>query len=180
MERLAKAAGARFEVRDGWNVPTTYQGGVARTATVAWADVSHLRKWEVRGEGVAGELGTARREREAWWCGLTAERALVLGGSPEGALDVTCNYAALTILGPNARETIARFCALDLRPQTRPPGSFSPGQIARQPGMILVEATDRFLLLFGWSIGEYMWTVVKDAARPRGGVPVGVDALADA
>jgi hypothetical protein len=46
--------------------------------------------------------------------------------------------------------------------------------------MILVEATDRFLLLFGWSIGEYMWTVVKDAARPRGGVPVGVDALADA
>ena len=35
--------------------------------------------------------------------------------------------------------------------------------------MILVEAPDRFLLLFGWAVGEYMWTVVADAAQPLGG-----------
>jgi len=115
-------------------------------------------------------------------CPLTSARALVLGGSeaPEGALDVTCNYAALTILGPQARETIARFCALDLRPHKAPARSFRPGSIARQPGMILVEGPERFLLLFGWAVGEYMWTVVDDAARRLGGSPIGVEALRDA
>ena len=180
MERLAKAAGAQFEVRDGWNVAARY-GGDGADSAVAWVDVSHLPKWEVRGSGVGGELGTARREGEAWWCGLTRERALVLGGSaPEEALDVTCNYAALTILGPQARETIARFCALDLRPGNAPPHSFRPGSIARQPGMILVEGPDRFLLLFGWAIAEYLWTVVADAAGPFKGHPIGTEALNDA
>ena len=93
---------------------------------------------------------------------------------------MTCNYAALTIVGPNARETIARFCALDLRPHIAPPHSFRPGSIARQPGMILVEATDRFLLLFGWAVAEYMWTVVADAAQPLGGTHIELDALNDA
>jgi glycine cleavage system aminomethyltransferase T len=176
MERLAQKAGARFEVRDGWNVAVDY--GAARSDAVSWADVSHLRKWEVR---VGGELGTARREGEAWWCGLTHDRGLVLGGPrPEDAIDVTCNYAALRISGPQARETIARFCALDLRPQTAPPHSFRPGSIARQPGMILVEAEDRFLLLFGWAVAEYMWEVVSDAARPLGGAPAGSEAMTDA
>ena len=180
MEPLARRAGARFEVRDGWNVAVDYDR--PRSDTLGWADVSHLRKWEVRGDGVSGELGTARREGEAWWCAVTGDRGLVLGGSeaPADALDVTCNYAALTLLGTQARETIARFCAIDLRPQVAPPHSFRPGSIARQPGMILVEAPDRFLLLFGWAIGEYMWTVVEDAARHLGGGPVGVAALAPA
>ena len=180
MERLAKAAGAQFEVRDGWNVAVRYLGE-APGNPVAWADISHLPKWEVRGPDVSGELGSARREGETWWCGLTRERALVLGGAaPEDALDVTCNYAALRIFGPQARETIARFCALDLRPGQAPPQSFRPGSIARQPGMILVEAPDRFLLLFGWAVGEYVWTVVADAARALGGGPAGIGALNDA
>jgi len=175
MERMAKVAGARFEVRDGWNVPVDYG---SEPGSVAWADVSHLRKWELRGDGVGGELGLARREGEAWWCGVTGERALVLGGSaPAGAIDVTTCFAALTVFGPYARETIARFCALDLRPNVAPPGSFRPGSIARQPGMILVQDTDRFLLLFGWAVGEYMWTVVEDAARSLDGGPVGLGAL---
>jgi hypothetical protein len=177
MERVARLAGAHFEVRDGWNVPAAYEGEAAG-APVSWVDVSHLPKWEL---DTGSELGTARREGDAWWCGLTRERTLVIGGpAPEGALDVTCNYAALTIFGPNARETIARFCALDLRPDKAPPHSFRPGSIARQPGMILVEAPDRFLLLFGWAVGEYMWTVVADAATPLGGRPAGVEALSDA
>ena len=175
MERLVRAAGAQFEVRDGWNVALRFAGAAAGAA-VAWADVSHLPKWEVQS---GAELGTARREGEAWWCGLTPQRSLVLGAAeaPANALDVTCTYAALTILGPLARETIARFCALDLRPDQAPPHSFRPGSIARQPGMILVEAPDRFLLLFGWAVAEYMWTVVADAAEHLGGAPIGIEAL---
>jgi glycine cleavage system aminomethyltransferase T len=182
MEGNAKAAGARFELRDGWNVPVEYARGAQSLDAVAWADVSHLSKFELRGERVGGEFGTATRLGDAWWCRLTADRALVVGGSdvPDGGLDVTTCFAALTIIGPQARETIARFCALDLRPSHAPPHSFRPGSIARQPGMIVVEAENRFLLLFGWAVAEYVWTVVADAARPLGGSPIGIEALAQA
>jgi glycine cleavage system aminomethyltransferase T len=180
MERMAKAAGARFEVRDGWNVAVGYEA--ARSDAVSWADVSHLRKFELQGAGVPGEFARALRDGDRWVCRLTDTRTLLIGGegTPEDAIDVTCNYAALRISGPQARETIARFCALDLRPQSAPPHSFRPGSIARQPGMILVEAEDRFLLLFGWAVAEYMWEVVADAARPLGGAPAGIEAIADA
>lgn len=174
MERMARAAGARFEVRDGWNVAVDYASPPPDTG---WADVSHLRKLELPH---GRDFGTATRDGDAWLCPLTRSRALLIGGSaspPEGALDLTTCYAALTIVGPRAREVIARFCALDLRPQIAPPGSFRPGSIARQPGMILVEAPDRFLLLFGWALGEYMWTVVEDAATHLGGAPIGTEGL---
>jgi glycine cleavage system aminomethyltransferase T len=177
MEGNAKGAGARFEVRDGWNVAVEYASPPRETG---WADVSHLRKLELQGDDVPGELGEAKREGDAWICQLTPTRALLLGGDhapPAAAVDVTTCFAALMIFGPQAREVIARFCALDLRPQVAPPGSFRPGSIARQPGMILVQNTDRFLLLFGWAVGEYMWTVVDDAARSLDGGPVGWGAL---
>jgi glycine cleavage system aminomethyltransferase T len=184
MERLAKAAGARFEVRDGWNVAVEYPREAGAGETVAWVDVSHVRKLELQGEGVGGELGMARRDGDAWVCPLTPTRALVLAGDAvapapalDGAVDVTTCFAALVIFGPAAREVIARFCARDLRPQVAPPGSFRPGSIARQPGMILVQAPERFLLLFGWAVGEYVWTVVEDAGRHLGGAPAGMGAL---
>jgi glycine cleavage system aminomethyltransferase T len=183
MEGRAKAAGARFEVRGGWNVAVEYPGEAGARETVGFTDVSHLRKLELQSESVPGELGEAKREGDAWICELTPTRSLLLGGAhaaPPDAVDVTTCFAALTIFGPQARETIARFCALDLRPQTSPPGSFRPGSIARQPGMILVADTDRFVLLFGWAVGEYMWTVVEDAARSLDGGPVGLGALRDA
>jgi glycine cleavage system aminomethyltransferase T len=179
MERKARSAGARFELRDGWNVAVEYPGEDRVRETVAWTDVSHVRKLELQGDDVPGELGEAKREGDAWICQLTGTRALLLGGdhaAPADAVDVTTCFAALTIFGPQAREVIARFCALDLRPQVAPPGSFRPGSIARQPGMIVVQDTDRFLLLFGWAVGEYVWTVVEDAARSLDGGPVGLGA----
>jgi glycine cleavage system aminomethyltransferase T len=177
MERLAQKAGARFEIRDGWNVAVDYAEPPRATG---WADVSHVRKLELQGDDVPGELGEAKREGDAWICQLTPSRALLLGGdhaAPSDAVDVTTCFAALTVFGPRAREVIARFCALDLRPRVAPPGSFRPGSIARQPGMILVADTDRFVLLFGWAVGEYMWSVVEDAARSLDGGPVGLGAL---
>ena len=49
--------------------------------------------------------------------------------------------------------------------------------MARQPGIVVREAEDRFLWLFGAGVAHYVWSVVDDAARPFGGRPVGVDAL---
>jgi heterotetrameric sarcosine oxidase gamma subunit len=185
MEGMAKAAGARFEVRDGWNVAVEYSA--ARSGDVSWADVSHLPKLELQGvsETITSlEFGTALRKDDAWWCRLTESRALVIGARQTvedvDVTDVTSNFAALTLTGPLARETFARFCALDLRPAVTPVGALRPGSIGRQPGILIREAEDRYLVLFGWATGEYMWSVVADAAEHLGGGPIGVDALVTA
>ena len=169
MEGQALAAGARMELRDGWNVAVAYPDAPARDAPVAWADVSHLRKR--RGRTARHELtfGTATRiERRVVVPGHARAHARDRRRRRSTALEVTTALAALAIVGPLAREVFARFCALDLRPQALPVGGFRPGSVARTPGYVLREDADRFLMLFGWALGEYMWTVVADAASaPR-------------
>ncbi len=214
MERKARGAGARFAVREGWNVATGYSDPereleLCRT-TAGWADVSHLGKLELQAAddelatiltaaGCSAEISfsTATRAHDAWWCRLTPVRALVIceiaalpalrerlleaaaaASRPANVLDVTTLYGALTLIGPQSREVFARFCALDLRPQVTPVAALRPGSIARQPGILIREDTDRYLFLFGWAVGDYMWTVVQDAAAHLGGGPVGTDALA--
>ena len=213
MEADARAAGARFEVRDGWNVAVGYssveQEREAARRVAAWADVSHLGKLELHagpddlaaivGQASGGaslELGRGTRAAGAWWLPLTGGRALIVCESGAvGALrerltdaasassglvsvvDATTKYGALTILGPQAREVFARFTALDLRAAVTPVRGLRPGSIARTPGLLLREADERYLVLFGWALGHYLWTVVADAAGHLGGSPAGVDAL---
>ena len=184
MEGMAKAAGARFEVRHGWNVAIDYPGRRASRG-VGWADVSHLPKLQLQGvsEAITSlPFGTAVRQDDAWWCRLTESRALVIGARPGvedlDVTDVTSNFAAITITGPLARETFARFCALDLRSHVTPITALRPGSIGRQPGILIREDEDRYLFLFGWATGEYMWSTVADAAEHLGGGPIGIDALA--
>ncbi len=197
MESQARAAGARFEDRDGWNVAVGYgtpeQESAARSTTAGWCDVSHLGKLELQGTGVTRraelELGTATRHDGAWWCPLTPDRVLVICDPgrlaaareqvPDGVdvVEVTTVFAAMTLVGPLSREVFARFCAADLRPKVTPIAGLQPVSIARQPGVIVREDEDRFLFLFGWAVAQYMWTVVDDAARHLGAEPVGVDAL---
>ena len=213
MERSARAAGARFEVRDGWSVAVGYATSEQEAATcaerVGWADVSHLGKLEIQASredlaaivaqctgGAELTLGHATRAGDAWWCPMTAERALVLcspatvtelrervedaasaASRPASVIDVTTVFGAMNIVGPLAREVFARFCAIDLRPASTPVQGLRPGSVARGPGVVLREGEDRFLMLFGWALGQYIWTVVSDAAGHLGGSPVGVDAL---
>jgi glycine cleavage system aminomethyltransferase T len=201
MEPGAAAAGATFEERDGWNVATAFPDEERSISAVGFADVSHLGKIELQGDvaAITGhdlELGRALRAEGAWWCPYSAQRAVVLSSpgdtaalrdrlhaSAAGAnglasvVDTTTSQGAMTILGPLARETFARFTAIDLRPEITPPLAFRPGSVARTGGAILCEAPDRFLMLFGAALGQYVWTVVADAAEHLGGGPVGVDAL---
>jgi glycine cleavage system aminomethyltransferase T len=142
------------------------------------------------------ELGRATRAEGAWWCPYSASRAVVLCAPAATAalrdhltalaadakglasvIDTTTSQGAMTILGPLARETFARFTAIDLRPQVTPVHAFRPGSVARTGGAILCEAPDRYLMLFGAALGQYVWTLVADAAGHLGGGPVGVDAL---
>jgi hypothetical protein len=174
MERQARAAGARFELRDGWNVATWFPDESRARATVAFSDCSHIRKYELQGDLRPLDLGRATVDGDQTWLPMTPTRALILGGGlPAGALDVTTGFGALRLAGPLARETFARFTAIDLRLQVTRPGDWRPGSVARTPGGILCEAEDRFLMLFGAALGQYVWTVVEDAARHLGGGPAG-------
>jgi heterotetrameric sarcosine oxidase gamma subunit len=146
--------------------------------------------------GATLALGTARRAGDAWWLPLTADRAVVVcepaalpglrerleeaaGGAsrPVSVIDATCKYAAMTLVGPLAREVFARFTAVDLRPQATPVGAFRPVSIARTPGLLVREGDERFLFLFGAALGAYMWETVADAGTHLGAAPVGLEAL---
>ena len=199
MEPGAAAAGAVFEERDGWKVAVSFPDEDA--SMVGFADLSHIGKIEVQGDvaAITGhdlELGRATRAEGAWWCPYSATRAVVL--CPAGdtvairdsllasaadanglasVVDTTTAQGAMTILGPLARETFARFTAIDLRPEVTPVQGWRPGSVARTGGAILCEAPDRYLMLFGAALGQYVWTLVADAAGNLGGGPIGVDAL---
>jgi heterotetrameric sarcosine oxidase gamma subunit len=172
MERCARAAGARFEARDGWLVAVSYDRPPAATG---WADMSHLGKLEIHGPPEPG------------WYPLGPRRSLCVAEPPaarelrerlaDRAIDVTTAYAALAVVGPGAREVLARQCALDLRPDVTPVGAVRPGSVARTPAIVVREAEERYLVLFGAALGEYMWTVLADAAEHLGGAPLGADAL---
>jgi glycine cleavage system aminomethyltransferase T len=201
MEPGAAAAGATFEERDGWKVAVSFPDQDGRPSPVGFADMSHLGKVEVQGDvaAITGhelELGTALRAEGAWWCPYSAQRAVVLcapadtaalrdrlsasaadTGGLASVIDTTASQGAMAILGPLARETFARFTAIDLRPQVTPVHAFRPGSVARTGGAILCEAPDRYLMLFGAALGQYVWTLVADAAGHLGGGPMGVDAL---
>jgi len=201
MEPGAVSAGATFESRDGWKVATAFPDQDRSLSAVGFADLSHLGKLELQGDvaAITGrdmELGRATRAEGAWWCPYSAHRAVVLcepantaalrdrltaaaadASGLASVIDTTTSQGAMTILGPLARETFARFTAIDLRPQVTPVHGFRPGSLARTGGAILCEAPDRYLMLFGAALGQYVWTVVADAAEHLGGGPVGVGAL---
>ncbi len=182
---VAARSGARVESREGWEVPVAFGGPESEVQaiaeTVGVADASFLPVHESPGAASPGAdalaPGSALRHGGAWWCPLHPRRVLVVGGRSPGAgwIDLTSAFAGLWLLGPLARDVLARVSALDLRPAHAPVGALRPGSVARTPAIVLREREDGYLLLFGAAYSEYMWTAVVDAARRLGGVPVGVD-----
>ena len=174
--------------------------GALLCALVGFADVSHLGKLEIQGDvaAITGhdlELGRALRAEGAWWCPYSAQRAVVLcspnrhRGAPRppprvrrgrqrpgernrhhdlaGSDDHSRSRSRARPSPASRRSTCAR--------QITPVHAFRPGSVARTGGAILCEAPDRYLMLFGAALGQYVWTLVADAAEHLGGGPVGVD-----
>jgi glycine cleavage system aminomethyltransferase T len=182
MHRLAEKAGAQFELVDGFEVATAYANAGDYSRTVAFADRSQLVKLELNHTPPhALTPGVAERVEGTWWCPVTPERTLLLGGPQARAaaqstdtkiVDLTSGLAALALIGPMANELLARFCAIDVRPQTTPVKGFRPGSVARTPGYLLRTREQELLILVGAALGSYLWEVVADAAEHLGGGPV--------
>jgi glycine cleavage system aminomethyltransferase T len=182
----AQRDGARLELRDGWELPVAFADPQAEARAIAEAvgvaDASFLPVHESPGAATPTATplvpGMALRHGEAWWCPLHPTRVLVVGAASPGVgwLDLTSAFGGLRLLGPAARDALARVSALDLRANQAPVGALHPGSVARTPAIVLRERADGYLLLFGAAYAEYMWTSVVDAARSLGGAPVGVDA----
>jgi heterotetrameric sarcosine oxidase gamma subunit len=105
MERLARAAGARFERRGGWNVAVAYGADIAVEAarmsdTVGFCDRSALAKLDIQADpdvlaelvgrvagGLTLELGRASPTPDgaSWWCPITPSRLLVLSEPTSGS-----------------------------------------------------------------------------------------------
>ena len=188
MERAARSAGARFEVRDGWNVAVGYTSPErerqACRETAGWADVSHLGKLDVRGsqaelDELTGGLptGAARRDGDVWTLRLTPVHGYVLCpygrvgalrdsiGAP--AIDVTSGLAGVALGGSRWRDVMNRSSGLDVRPSRFGPGRCMAGSVMRVPALIVNEG-ESIAMFVGWEYGEYFWDAILDAGETLG------------
>ena len=185
-ERVFAAAGAIFDERDGWRVPTIVPDTEAYASTVGIADLSQLGKLDVRPappetpEPVAGAERLPRSATESVVYRLSPRRALVLFAERDRAevaasldassqvLDVTGAYTVLAVTGPQARALVSRLTHLHHFP--------SGGEVAHVTAHVL-PAGDGFRILVAQELGHYLAEVVLDRAQALGGGLVGVDAL---
>lgn len=174
-ERLFAAAGAIFDERDGWRVPTIVPDTEAHLETVGIADLSHVGTLDVRPAPAADLTGAGVTTYR-----LSPRRALVL--YPQSArkavgeqlapdapvIDATAAYTVLAITGPQARALIARLTHLHHFP--------SGGEIAHVTGHVL-PAGAGYRIVVAQEYGHYVAEVALDCAAALGGGLVGVDAL---
>jgi glycine cleavage system aminomethyltransferase T len=176
MERRQRDAGARFEERGGWLLPVSFPEEAGRLETVGIADLSHLAKFEVRGESVPPDGGEG-----AVWHRISPRRALALCPFAQAdwmrdrlerafafVLDQTAAFAILALVGPQARLVMRRLTHLHEFPAS--------GDVAHV-GSHVLEQTDGYWIVFPQEFGHYLWEVAVDAAEPFGGGPVGVIAI---
>ena len=171
-ERVFAAAGAIFDERDGWRVPTIVPDTEAYASTVGIADLSHLGKLDIR--PAPPELASAVVYR------LSPRRALALFAEKErravteqlglttNVLDVTGAYTVLAVTGAHARDLLSRLTHLHHFP--------SGGEVAHVTAHVL-PVGDGFRILVAQELGHYLAEVAVDRARALGGGLVGVDAL---
>ena len=139
----------------------------------------------VAGAGAPGlDLGRATRSAGAWWCPTRAsarsscasrarrpscaeslESAAAAAAGHATVLDVTTVLAARHDRRPARARDVRALHGARPAPGLLPLQGFRPGSVARTPGAVLREDEDRFLMLFGAALGQYVWTVVADAAR---------------
>jgi glycine cleavage system aminomethyltransferase T len=176
MERRQRDAGATFDERGGWLVPVRFPDEAERLANVGVADLSHLGKIEVRGDGDPAdhhEVIEWYRIREGLSLVLCRfEDTFVLRSAlarrAELVLDQTAAYAVLGLRGPQADAVLRRLTDLHELPAS--------GSVGHVTGHVL-QRNGGFWIVFAQEYGHFLWEVAVENAERFGGGPVGVDAF---
>jgi sarcosine oxidase gamma subunit len=170
-----RAAGARFELRDGWQVAVAHPDEGTRLGA-AIADVSHVGKLEVFADGEPRDeaIQDCVPVGPGHWvlvCRSGDLSALVerLAGTAEFVVDRTSAWCALLLAGADRDTLLRRVSQVQAVP--------GRGPIGRVPATILNRPSG-YWLLFSQEFAQYVWDLATDAAAPLGGGAVGVDAVA--
>jgi len=84
------------------------------------------------------------------------------------------------VTGTHAAETLAKLCAVDLRPAKFPPGAVAQTPVARTNCIVIrhdLGDVPGWHLLGDSASAEYQWNCLVDAMAEFGGRPIGLDAL---
>ena len=151
----------------------------SRCDAVGFADASHPRKYELHGRAARARARPRDRRRRQHVAADDADPRA--GPRRRGAGRGDRGHHRLRRAAAR-RPAGARDVRALHRDRPPPAGHASRATGARAAsrapgGGILCEAEDRYLMLFGAALGQYVWTVVADAAGHLGGGPVGADAL---
>ncbi len=121
---------------------------------------------------------------EADACFGRAERALA--GLHHQLVAVGDYYTLIEVSGPSARETLMKLTTLDLHPRAFKPGMVAGSMFGRTQATLWQVADDAeeggplFRLIVRWSMADYLWCLIANAAREFGlpeQAPVGGETL---
>ncbi len=93
-ERVFAAAGAIFDERDGWRVPTIVPDTEAHSSSVGIADLSHLGKLDVRPAPSEPEPDPSRRRGESAIRSRSASRTSACDDQLQAPSSTVCRRAA--------------------------------------------------------------------------------------
>lgn len=201
VHRSHLALGARWVEEGEWRLPESFAAPEIEARQVKEAvglqDVSESGKLDLKG-----------REVEWLVAGLGPERLSVLRLTPEHLLlltpaglqteiaealfralsgaqrcahvtDVTGALSAFAVVGPKARELLARLTSLDLRPHVFPDGACAQGGLANVHSIVLREdwgSLPAYRLLLQRELAEYAWGAIREAGASFGLIPFGLAA----
>lgn len=95
-------------------------------------------------------------------------------------VDMTSNYAAVTVAGPMSGQLLAKLTDLDISPITFTDLSCAQGQVAEVYAIIVrwdQDGLPSYDVYFGRDFGEYMWQTMLEAGHEYGMAPFGIEAL---
>ena len=155
-----------------------------------------LRAVVAHGTGGAVALGGALLAGGAWWCGVTAERVLVLSDPATGhrlrdrlqaravqhpdlrLIDRTAEWSAIEVVGRRAGEVLHALGVYGPQGDPRQTPPLSAGTAGDVPALWLLESDHRALALVPRERAVEAWLAIDRAGQRCGICCVGQDAVA--
>lgn len=195
------ALGARWGEGE-WRLPESFADPAVEAErarqSVGLQDVSAIGKLDLKGREVGRLLGGLAPPDHLSILRLRPDHILLLSAPGREAqvaevllqalhkaptcthlTDVTGALTAFALVGPRAREVLAKLTSLDLRPEAFPNGACAQGGLAKVHVIIHREDWGQlpaYRLLLGRELGEYGWDVIRQAGASLGLVPFGLAA----